>query len=409
MSDFSELIKNFDGIRDSLRNFFIFGSVKRSNVAGRSARSYDNELRRIKSWLKDIIKCQTSANGKSFCISVNPSAVSSNPLYAVFKSKTFTDKDVVYHFYILDILSKKELTLTELADTIDERLGTIETESQTLRNKLKEYAELGIVKIRKQNKTYYYSLSDTSLNEAIDDSDNIKQAIAYFSEMAPIPVVGNYILSRFKKIDTKFCYKHYFMASCLEDIVLLELLEAMKNDSEVVIKNHNERHNKTVEIKLFPLKIFVSTRTGRRYLIGMKASYNKLIALRLDYIKEVNQAGKCSEAKNYRNILKASLAHSFGTTLLQNGKTEHFEMLLSIDEEKEQFILERLKREGPGGTISRLRPNVFSYAIDVYSTVDMMPWVKSFIGRIIKLSGDNKLAINRFNSDIERLVKLYED
>ena len=64
MSDFSELIKNFDGIRDSLRNFFIFGYVKRSNVSGRSARSYDNELRRIKSWLKDIIKCQTSANGK---------------------------------------------------------------------------------------------------------------------------------------------------------------------------------------------------------------------------------------------------------------------------------------------------------------------------------------------------------
>ena len=199
------------------------------------------------------------------------------------------------------------------------------------------------------------------------------------------------------------------MASCLDDIVTLELLDAMRNDSEIVIKNHSERLNKTVEIKLFPLKIFVSTRTGRRYLIGMKAGYNKLISLRLDYIKEVNQAEKCIKAENYRNIFKASLAHSFGTTVLQNGKTEHFEMLLSIDEEKEQFILERLKREGKNGTICRIRQNVFSYSIDVFDTVDMMPWVKSFIGRIIKLSGDNKLAINRFYNDIERLVKLYEN
>ena len=134
------------------------------------------------------------------------------------------------------------------------------------------------MKIRKQNKTYYYSLSDTSLNEFIEGSDNIKQAIAYFSEMAPIPVVGNYILSRFKNIDTKFCYKHYFMASCLEDIVLLELLEAMKNDSEVVIRNHSERLNKTVEIKLFPLKIFVSTKTGRTCLLNISNRSNSKAA-----------------------------------------------------------------------------------------------------------------------------------
>lgn len=409
MSDFSELIKNFDSIRDSLRNFFIFGHVKRSGITTKSTRSYDNELRRIKSWLKDIVKCDTSINGKSFCISVNPSAVNTNPLYSAFKSKSFTDKDVILHFFLLDVLATKELTLNEISDIAVSTFNTAEIETQTIRNKLKEYAELGIVKIRKSNKTFNYSLADTKLNQLIEKSSNIKQAISFFSEMAHLPVAGHFILNRLNDVSNHFCYKHYFMASCLDEIILLELLDAIKKDSEVIITNYSERLKKTFEMKLFPIKIFVSTRTGRRYLIGAHPNFNKLTTLRLDYIKSVEQAEKCAEAESYRKILKDSLAHSFGTTVLKYGKTEHFEMLLNIDEEKEQFILERLKRESRGGTIEKINPNTFLYSVDVFDTTDMMPWVKSFIGRIIKVSGDNQLVTNRFYSDIERLVKLYEN
>ena len=47
---FNELIKNFDNIRLLMRDFYVFGFKSRADFADKSARSYDNERRRIESW-----------------------------------------------------------------------------------------------------------------------------------------------------------------------------------------------------------------------------------------------------------------------------------------------------------------------------------------------------------------------
>ena len=44
---FNELIKNFDNIRLLMRDFYVFGFRSRADFADKSARSYDNERRRI--------------------------------------------------------------------------------------------------------------------------------------------------------------------------------------------------------------------------------------------------------------------------------------------------------------------------------------------------------------------------
>lgn len=51
---FNELIKNFDNIRQLMRDFYVFGFKSRADFADKSARSYDNERRRIESWLGSI-------------------------------------------------------------------------------------------------------------------------------------------------------------------------------------------------------------------------------------------------------------------------------------------------------------------------------------------------------------------
>ena len=53
MSDFQELIKNIDKCRDYVRDFFVYGFKSRSDFPGKSARTYDDERRRIVSWLPD--------------------------------------------------------------------------------------------------------------------------------------------------------------------------------------------------------------------------------------------------------------------------------------------------------------------------------------------------------------------
>lgn len=52
---YSELIKNFERIRDYMREFYVYGFKSREEYDAKSARSYDNERRRIESWLGDYM------------------------------------------------------------------------------------------------------------------------------------------------------------------------------------------------------------------------------------------------------------------------------------------------------------------------------------------------------------------
>ena len=49
---YSELIKNFNKIRDYMRDFYVYGFKSRDDYTKKSARSYDDEKRRIDSWLR---------------------------------------------------------------------------------------------------------------------------------------------------------------------------------------------------------------------------------------------------------------------------------------------------------------------------------------------------------------------
>ena len=52
---YSELVKNFNRIRDYMREFYIYGFKSREEYRRKSARSYDDERRRIESWLGDYM------------------------------------------------------------------------------------------------------------------------------------------------------------------------------------------------------------------------------------------------------------------------------------------------------------------------------------------------------------------
>lgn len=82
-------------------------------------------------------------------------------------------------------------------------------------------------------------------------------------------------------------------------------------------------------------------------------------------------------------------------------------MTLAVDEEREPYILQRLRREGRGGTVEPIEPGLWRYTTQVSDTGEMMHWVKTFIGRIVSLEGDGQDAIKRFYDDIRRLAELY--
>lgn len=61
---YSELIKNFERIRDYMREFYVYGFKSRDEFTKKSARSYDDERRRVESWLGDYMRFRQTADGK---------------------------------------------------------------------------------------------------------------------------------------------------------------------------------------------------------------------------------------------------------------------------------------------------------------------------------------------------------
>ena len=65
MAEFQELIKNFDRIRDYMRQFYVYGFKVRNDFSEKMRRTYDNERRRIESWLSRYTKSDYTSKGKA--------------------------------------------------------------------------------------------------------------------------------------------------------------------------------------------------------------------------------------------------------------------------------------------------------------------------------------------------------
>lgn len=68
---YSELVKRFDLVRDYMRDFLIFGFKTREDFDRKSGRTYDNERRRIESWLGDSLRWEYRAGGKALFLSLD--------------------------------------------------------------------------------------------------------------------------------------------------------------------------------------------------------------------------------------------------------------------------------------------------------------------------------------------------
>ena len=90
---YNELIKNFNKIRDYMREFYVYGFKRREEYTNKSARSYDDERRRIESWLGSYMRFRQTSDGKNVFLSIDSRAVRHNPLYKAWKTKSFTDGD----------------------------------------------------------------------------------------------------------------------------------------------------------------------------------------------------------------------------------------------------------------------------------------------------------------------------
>ena len=158
---YNELIKNFNKVRDYMRDFYIYGFKSREDYTRKSTRSYDDEKRRIESWLGEYMKFRQDADGKKVFLSIDSRVTRHNPLYKAWKTKSFTDGDITLHFILMDVLSDgQERSLMDIASLVDGYLTAFEQarvfDAATIRNKLNEYVKEGLLISRKKGKTILY-------------------------------------------------------------------------------------------------------------------------------------------------------------------------------------------------------------------------------------------------------------
>lgn len=405
---YQELVKHFDRIRDYMRDFFIFGFKSRNDFHVKSARTYDNERRRIENYLGDQIRWEYNGNGKAVYISINSASIPHNPLYHAYKARSFTDNDIILHFLLLDSLEDcPHLSAEQAADHISREYHLV-FDTQTVRNKLNEYSTQGLLCKEKQGRSYIYSKSPFTYGMLASTGRYFGEMLHFFSETAPFSVAGSFLLDyEADSADDIFSFKHHFLSHTLEDNILLALIQAMENQCLVELTNFHSKSQRNSVSRGYPLKIHVSTQTGRRYLMLYREGSHKITPQRIDYIKKVKALEKCPNAEKYRKQYTERQPYNFSLSPGAGDTPEYFAMTLRIDECREQYLLNRLEREGKGGIIEKTGCNTYRYSIYIFDTNEIMRWVKTFTGRIVKVEGDNQPVIQKFYRDMRRMAKRY--
>ena len=406
MAGFSELIKNFEKTRDYVRDFFIYGYKVRNDFDKKSARTYDDEKRRVESWLGDYLVYDDSVRGRQVAISVDSGRISENPLYQAFYTRSFTDNDIRLHFLLLDIMSDgEEYTARELSDLIGKGFRFYPDE-QTVRIKLKEYVEEGMMFSEKRGRSVYFRLSGDFAEKWLD-SEGLTDAVCFFSETQEFGLVGNSILKMLGRKNEHFFMKHYYIVHTLEDEVMLTLLEAIKQRRLLTISSFSKSRGEQRETVVLPMQVLSAVQTGRRFLAAYIPEEERFFTFRLDYMPLPKLGRAYEDFDKMMEEYKALSARSFGVSLKEVPDAEPLRVILRIDEENEPYIIERLKREKRCGRLERTAANTYTVTLDLCDPTEAMKWVKTFIGRIIRLEGGEQALRERFVTDVERMNEMY--
>lgn len=404
---YSELVKNFNRIRDYMREFYVYGFKSREEYTRKSARSYDDERRRIESWLGDYMGFRQNADGKNVFISIDSRAASHNPLYKAWKTKSFTDGDITLHFILMDIFAsaQKALSLTEITEQIDEYLSVFPEpktfDVSTVRKKLNEYISEGIVLGEKQGKSMYYSWT-------MEKCDLDRDILDFFSEIAPCGVIGSFLLDQVKEQDSHFSFKHHYITSAMDSEILCSVFMAIREKRSVILETYNRHKERVSESHLVPLRVMVSAQSGRQYLIAYAPRFRRILSFRTDHIASV-KIGEVSERfDQMRQKLDEMQKHMWGVSTQNRwgNRMEHVEFTIRYGA-GEKHIPKRLEREKRCGTVEHLDENTSKFTADVYDASELIPWIRTFICRITEIHISNEKLEKQFREDIKAMYALY--
>lgn len=409
---YSELIKSFGGIRQYMREFYIYGFRSRGHVGSKSARSYDNERRRVESWLGDYMRFGRNAEGKNIFISIDSRSSCHNPLYSAWKAKSFTDGDITLHFILFDILDSPstELTLSEIVDRIYGYTDNFEHprnfDISTVRKKLGEYIGEGIITAEKRGRTLYYRRADDVALPL--PRQGVYDAVDFFSEVAPCGVIGSFLHDKFGPHSERLSFKHHYITGALDSEILCTLFGAMREKRFVSLSRTSRFTGRKSSHTVVPLRVMISARNGRQHLMAYNPTTGRISGYRTDYIDSAEPGGVCESFDRLRAMLDGMSGNMWGvsTQSRSGSRLERVEFTVKY-EPWQRHIHHRLEREKRCGSVEKLNGGASRFCADVYDASEMIPWVRTFIGRLSEVSFSDPKMQQMFEDDIAVMCSYY--
>lgn len=404
---YSELVKNFNRVRDYMREFYVYGFKSRDEFTRRSARTYDDERRRLESWLGDYMRfCQTS-EGKNVFISIDSRVTRHNPLYKAWKTKSFTDGDITLHFVLFDILSKPDISMTigEITGKLDEYLSDFSEprmfDESTVRKKLKEYVSEGLIVSEKKGKAVYYRRSQC---DKMPDPD----VLDYFSEVLPCGVIGSFLLDKSDRYESHFAFKHHYITAAMDSEILCQIFGAIREKRSITLEMINRQKDRITESHVVPVKVMVSVQSGRQYLMAYTPGFRRINAFRTDNIVSVKVDEISEHFDEFQSKFDRMLPHMWGvsTQSRSGNRMEHVEFTVRYSDD-EPHIPKRLEREKRCGTVEYPDSNTCRFSADVFDASEMIPWIRTFICRITEIHFSDESHEKQFRDDLNAMYALY--
>lgn len=131
-----------------------------------------------------------------------------------------------------------------------------------------------------------------------------------------------------------------------------------------------------------------------------------MMIFRLDSIKSVTLLDKAENIEKLKESAKRFDSHLWGVSSGKDHSLDHVEMTVFVGD-NEEYIINRLEREKRNGKIIPVDSHHFKFVADVYDAVEMLPWIRTFTGRITKLTSTNSTMVETFNEDLKAMQFMY--
>ena len=163
--------------------------------------------------------------------------------------------------------------------------------------------------------------------------------------------------------------------------------------------------------EIVPLMVYQSAQDGRMFLMAYRPNGKFFLAVRFDYIDSMKVGEVYEGFEQKRAEFETLRKHIWGVALKQNKRhndtsTFHVSFKIHFDDD-ERFVYQRLFREKRCGTVTLINSNTARFDADVFDAMEVIPWARTFIGRITEFSCSDRGITRSFYSDIERMSNLY--